>query len=125
MQPANIEDHLPLVMEGLRQVQKKNPTEGTAEEVIEACKELRAFFFVNPEEGFLILKPTASNGETAVHVWIAYSKIIGFNKKYIPFIEDRAREIGATKITTNSTRKAYRRLLTDCKREGSLYTRYL
>lgn len=128
LKPSKVGDHLELLRKGLTEVKKKAPAEWSAKEVLKECEEGKAFLFVS-SEGFCILKPNACP-PAAVHIWIAYgesSSNTSLISKYNNQVEQLARAIGATRLTFNSTRKGYRRLLKNkgWKLKGNQYERQL
>ncbi len=121
---CSIDDHWSEVERGLAVVARKapSPTNRTPEQLRKACHERRAFFFKVPE-GFFILR--LRSNPVRVHIETAYGQGRDLLQRYIPHIENLAREIGATALTLHSTRPGYRRVLRGWSRDGDHYTRYL
>lgn len=119
MLPASVDDHLDLFFEGVNAVIRKSPDDYTADDVLSACRSGRAVFFVGDEE-FFVLEPVfdSKTKERTLHLWIAYSRRNrGSFHRYTLFIEVKAKEVGATKVTMKSKRKAYQRLIPHYLRE--------
>jgi len=66
-------------------------------EVYKACADGEAFLFVEGTS-FTILKPIVEDGLSKLLVWVAYSKVGNAYEQFMPFIEERARDIHVDEI---------------------------
>jgi hypothetical protein len=61
-------------------------------DIYKACSQGEAFLFVEGES-FTVLKPIVEDRLSKLLVWVAYSKVGNAYEKFMPFIEERARDI--------------------------------
>jgi len=113
----------PTLQEGLNAIRDKAEPTLSFELIHERLIQSEAFLFLAPE-GFFILLPIHGR-IPSVLVWQAYAKGQGAIRKYLPAIEQLARNIGAHQIEFKSTRPGYRRVFHDWQRTGQRYTRRL
>ena len=106
MQPANVLDHLPLVLRGIEKINSKASEHCEPREVIEACLNRQAFLFVG-QDAFCVLEPLPG----CLNVWLTYAEKRGAVAQYLDFILEKAEQIGATKIQGKLTRKGWMRRL--------------
>lgn len=112
---CDFKQHLPLLERGLRKVKEKTGAVWSPKHIIEMCNTHRAFLFV-VDEGFFILRPLHCpyTKQLSVECVAAYSDQPASDEslilKYIPVMEQRAREIGATRLVWDSPRRGYERI---------------
>ena len=110
--PVDLHDYWPLILEGLKKVQKHS--DGWIPEDVYAClragtSTLHIGYEGEDYEGFVILTPMQEFDGKKLNIWIAYGTG-GVVKKYLPEIEMMARRIGAKAITLASPRKGWARM---------------
>ena len=66
-------------------------------DVYKACDQGEAFLFMDGES-FTILKPIVEQGLSKLLVWVAYSKVGNAYEQFMPFIEERAKELQVDEI---------------------------
>lgn len=120
---CSIDDHWPEVERGLAVVAEKAQDDIAPTIIREDCRKQRLHFFKVPE-GFFILA-TRIGPPVSVHIKVGYGLGTGLLTKYMPHIEKLARMAGATRITFESKRLGYRRVLRDWCRDGIHYWRDL
>ena len=122
VQPEDLQAAWPSILPGLKRVKAKAGADDFGL-IHRRLVSREAFLFTVPE-GFFILMPLHRK-EPAVLVWVAYGEGGGLLHRYLPVIEDMAREIGAEHIEFESPRPGYRRVFHDWQRTGNRYTRRL
>jgi len=113
----------PVLQKGLKSIRDKSDPDLNTDLIYQRLTDSEAFLFLTPE-GFFILLPLHGR-IPSVLVWQAYAEGQGAIRKYLPAIEQMAREIGALQIEFKSTRPGYRRVFRDWQRDGQRYTRRL
>ena len=113
----------PTLQEGLESIRDKADPDLNFDLIHQRLADSEAFLFLTPE-GFFILLPLHGR-IPSVLVWQAYAEGQGAIRKYLPAIEQLARNIGAHQIEFKSTRPGYRRVFHDWQRTGQRYTRRL
>jgi len=110
------------ILPGLKAVQSKAGTDDFRV-IYRRLTAGEAFLFLAPE-GFFVLLPVYRDAPSVL-IWIAYGVGVGLLRKYMPLLEEMARDIGAEAVEIESTRPGYRRALKHWKRTGNRYIRRL
>lgn len=87
-----------LVEEPINEIGKKAGRPDLFADIVQACVTEEAFLFME-DTSFTVIKPEVIYGVKQMLVWVAYSKTGNAYEKFMPFIEERAREIGCDELT--------------------------
>lgn len=108
LKSAFIDDHWNWIFPCLLTVKRKGNAEWTPEDIRRACLEDRASLFLGEGSDFVVLKVlNYESGERRLFVWAAHGKN---PKRYIPALEEMARDIDAVAIEMISPRKGFARM---------------
>lgn len=67
-------------------------------DIFKACVSKEAFLFVE-DTSFTVIRPEVVRGIKQMFVWVAYSKSGNAYAKFMPYIEERAKEVGCEQLT--------------------------
>ena len=114
MKLCNVDDHLELVTHGLDVVHARVAPQWVPAQVIDWCREKKAFLFI-VDEGFFLLRPRhiPSINEVWVECLAAYGRTDSPESlitKYLPMVDQLVRDYGSHKLIFSSSRKAYIRM---------------
>lgn len=107
---------------GLEYIKERTAAPWRPEDVYHACLAGDATLYTGPE-GFMVLYEAVCKFtlDKSLHVWIAYGENGNLYDKYMPWLEDLAKAVGAKSITCDSPRRGMGKLLHGWHEE---YTRY-
>ena len=96
-QQSNIYDSLHIVADPIISIGKQASDPGLLQEIIDACANEKAFLFTDGDS-FTVLKPIISAGKNKLLIWVAFSPEGNAYEKFMPYIIDRAKEIGVEQL---------------------------
>lgn len=122
-QPADVRAAWDRIRPGLEYIKKNLRPRWRPEDIYHACRAGEAHLYVGPE-GFLVLREQVCpyTLEKELLVWVACGEGGGLAGKYMGWLEDLARRIGATSLVCQSPRKGLERL-TGWTEEHKVYRR--
>jgi len=87
-----------LVEDPINEIGKKAGRPDLFADILQACINEEAFLFME-DTSFTVLKPEVIHGVKEMLVWVAYSATGNAYELFMPFIEERAKEVGCDEIT--------------------------
>lgn len=80
------------------------------DEIYQLVDKGKAGVIYSPRMGLVVAKPTFSNGEMGLLIWVAISNMGSAIKQYLTFFEDLTRRMGMCFIEFHSKRPGFKRV---------------
>ena len=93
----DIHEAAPIVERPIRSIGERTDQPNLWDGIVEDCEANQAFCFVQGES-FTVLKPIIRDGKSTLCLLVCYSPLGNGYELFMPFIEERARELGCSDI---------------------------